>query len=68
MHRIVPSFTAIMTAESIVSYASSSVTRVIVGRSVFDAYVFSTTNSTTRSRVAVASRTHHSLEGMSAAA
>ena len=68
MHRIVPSFTAIMPADSITSFAPSSVTRVIDGVGVFVAYAFTTTTSTTRSRVAIVSRTRHSLEDVSAAA
>ena len=68
MHRIVPSFTAIMPADSITSFAPSSVTRVIDGVGVFVAYAFTTTASTTRSRVAIVSRTRHSLEDVSAAA
>lgn len=68
MHRIVPSFTAIMPADPITSFAPSSVTRVIDGVGVFVAYGVTTTVSTTPSRVAIVSRTRHSLEDVSAAA
>lgn len=64
MLRILPSFTAIMPADPCSCFAPSSVTRVIEGVGVFDVQV----RTTTRSRAAAASRTHHPLDGSSAAA
>lgn len=64
MLRILPSFTAIMPADPRPCHAPSSVTRVIEGVGVFDVQV----RTTMRSRAAVVSRTHHPIEGSSAAA